>query len=96
MVQYIPLIAGIAVAGLLVLLTGRWFQRAAWRIGMIDRPKLRGVHADPVARSGGMTVVIALLGALLVQMLVAQALAEDMALISNDEQLDRYGIERIW
>lgn len=30
------------------------------------------------------------------RLLVAQALAEDMALISNDEHLDHYGIERIW
>lgn len=30
------------------------------------------------------------------RLLVAQALAEDMALISNGEHLDHYGIERIW
>jgi len=30
------------------------------------------------------------------RLLVAQAKAEDMALISNDEHLDHYGIDRIW
>jgi PIN domain nuclease of toxin-antitoxin system len=30
------------------------------------------------------------------RLLVAQALSEDMALISNDADLDHYGIERIW
>ncbi len=30
------------------------------------------------------------------RLLVAQALAEDMALISNDAHLDHYGVERIW
>ena len=30
------------------------------------------------------------------RLLVAQALAEDMALVSADESLDGYGVERIW
>ncbi len=30
------------------------------------------------------------------RLLVAQALCEEMALISNDAHLDHYGIERIW
>jgi hypothetical protein len=30
------------------------------------------------------------------RLLVAQALAEDMALLSADEALDGYGVERIW
>ena len=30
------------------------------------------------------------------RLLVAQALAEDMALVSADEALDGYGVERIW
>ncbi len=30
------------------------------------------------------------------RLLVAQALAEDMALVSSDESLDGYGVERIW
>ncbi len=30
------------------------------------------------------------------RLLVAQALAEDMALLSADESLDGYGVERIW
>ena len=30
------------------------------------------------------------------RLLVAQALSEDMALLSADEALDGYGVERIW
>ena len=53
----------------LVLAAGGYFRRAAWRIGMLDSPKLRGVHGDTVARSGGITIGAALLGALLVEKL---------------------------
>jgi PIN domain nuclease of toxin-antitoxin system len=30
------------------------------------------------------------------RMLVAQAQSEGLALVSNDTQLDRYGVSRIW
>ena len=30
------------------------------------------------------------------RVLVAQALAEGMALVSKDEELDRYGVKRLW
>lgn len=30
------------------------------------------------------------------RMLIAQALAEQMALVSKDEKLDRYGVKRLW
>jgi PIN domain nuclease of toxin-antitoxin system len=30
------------------------------------------------------------------RMLVAQAQAEDLAILSNDESFDRYGVRRIW
>ena len=30
------------------------------------------------------------------RMLVAQALAEGMALVSRDKELDRYGVKRVW
>ena len=30
------------------------------------------------------------------RMLAAQALAADMALVSNDEQLDQFGVRRLW
>lgn len=59
---------------LVVLAGGRWFRRTAWRLGLIDGPKLRGVHAEPVAKSGGMAIVTALVCAILAQMVVARAL----------------------
>jgi PIN domain nuclease of toxin-antitoxin system len=31
-----------------------------------------------------------------VRLLLAQALAEDMALVSKDRALDHYGVERVW
>lgn len=30
------------------------------------------------------------------RMLIAQALAEEMALVSKDKELDRYGVKRLW
>jgi len=74
LVQHLPLILGILAAGGVVLAAGGYFRRAAWRIGMLDSPKLRGVHGDTVARSGGITIGAALLGALLVEKLASQAL----------------------
>ncbi|MCA8947316.1 MAG: hypothetical protein KDB29_13870, partial [Planctomycetes bacterium] len=74
MQQYFPYAAAVVTAVLVVLAGGRWFRRTAWRLGLIDGPKLRGVHAEPVAKSGGMAVVTALVASLLVQMMVARAL----------------------
>ncbi len=68
----IPLAAGVVTAALVVLLGGPYLRRTAWRIGLIDRPKLRGVHAAPVARSGGLTIVVAVLSAVLVQGMLAE------------------------
>ncbi|CAG0994175.1 putative undecaprenyl-phosphate N-acetylglucosaminyl 1-phosphate transferase [Planctomycetaceae bacterium] len=74
-IETIPLLLGLLAAGGVVLLTGGYMRRAAWRIGMLDSPKLRGVHGDTVARSGGLTIAAGLLAALLVQMLASQALS---------------------
>lgn len=74
MKQYIPYAAGVATAVLVVLAGGRWFRRTAWRLGLIDGPKLRGVHAEPVAKSGGMAIVTALVASILAQMVVARAM----------------------
>jgi UDP-GlcNAc:undecaprenyl-phosphate GlcNAc-1-phosphate transferase len=73
MLPYVPLVLGVLAAAAIVLASGGWFVRAAWRIGMLDTPKLRGVHGDTVARSGGVTVACALLGALLVEKLASRA-----------------------
>lgn len=72
--QLIPHVAGVLAAVTVVLLAGRWFRRVAWRLGLVDGPKLRGVHAEPVAKSGGMTIVAALTAALLAQMMTARGL----------------------
>ncbi len=73
-----------AVAG---LVCGPWLRRIAWRVGMVDRPKVRGVHGDTVARSGGMTLVSALLIALLAQMLTAQAIGVTGGYLQNLEHV---------
>lgn len=72
--ETIPLLLGLLAAGGVVLGIGGYMRRAAWRIGMIDSPKLRGVHGDTVARSGGMTIGAGLLAALLAETLASQAL----------------------
>ncbi|CAG1771638.1 partial putative undecaprenyl-phosphate N-acetylglucosaminyl 1-phosphate transferase, partial [uncultured bacterium] len=72
--EHIPLLLGLLAAGGVVLGIGGYMRRAAWRIGMIDSPKLRGVHGDTVARSGGITIGAGLLAALLAETLASQAL----------------------
>jgi UDP-GlcNAc:undecaprenyl-phosphate GlcNAc-1-phosphate transferase len=72
--EHIPLILGLLAAGGVVLGIGGYMRRAAWRIGMLDSPKLRGVHGDTVARSGGMTIAAGILAALLAETLASQAL----------------------
>jgi len=74
MTQFLPWIAGIAVAATSVLVGGTYLRRQAWRIGLIDKPKLRGVHGEAVARSGGLAIAAALMLALLAQMGMARAL----------------------
>jgi UDP-GlcNAc:undecaprenyl-phosphate GlcNAc-1-phosphate transferase len=74
-IETIPLLLGLLAAGGVVLLTGGYMRRVAWRIGMLDSPKLRGVHGDTVARSGGLTIAAGLFAALLVQLLASQALS---------------------
>ncbi|MDH5641169.1 MAG: undecaprenyl/decaprenyl-phosphate alpha-N-acetylglucosaminyl 1-phosphate transferase [Nitrospira sp.] len=83
MIEFLPLGIGIVTAAVAVRYGGGWFRRAAWRIGMIDRPKLRGVHADTVARSGGMAIAAALLLSLLAQMISARALGLQDAYLSE-------------
>jgi UDP-GlcNAc:undecaprenyl-phosphate GlcNAc-1-phosphate transferase len=52
---------------------------------LIDRPKLRGVHGEPVARSGGLTIAAALLCAVSAQMIVARALGVESAWLQDSD-----------
>ncbi|MBE7491005.1 MAG: undecaprenyl/decaprenyl-phosphate alpha-N-acetylglucosaminyl 1-phosphate transferase [Planctomycetes bacterium] len=72
--ELIPWIAGIATAALCVLAGGGAMRRLAWRVGLVDRPKLRGVHGETVARSGGLAIAAGLMLALLAQMALARGL----------------------
>jgi UDP-GlcNAc:undecaprenyl-phosphate GlcNAc-1-phosphate transferase len=74
MLSYLPFLLGVAAAGATVFVAGGHVARLAWRLGLIDRPKLRGVHAEPVPRSGGLSIALALTVSLLVQMIAARAL----------------------
>ncbi|MCA8916863.1 MAG: undecaprenyl/decaprenyl-phosphate alpha-N-acetylglucosaminyl 1-phosphate transferase [Planctomycetes bacterium] len=87
MLQYLPYAAGVLAAVIVVLTGGRWFRRTAWRLGLIDGPKLRGVHAEPVAKSGGMAIVAALVVSLLVQMVSARALHLEDAYLNDINHL---------
>ncbi|MBZ0134777.1 MAG: undecaprenyl/decaprenyl-phosphate alpha-N-acetylglucosaminyl 1-phosphate transferase [Planctomycetes bacterium] len=87
MLEYVPYAAGISAAALVVFAGGRWFRRSAWRLGLIDGPKLRGVHAEPVAKSGGMTIAAALVASLLAQMIAARALGLDGAYLTDIDHL---------
>jgi UDP-GlcNAc:undecaprenyl-phosphate GlcNAc-1-phosphate transferase len=83
MLSYIPYAAGVIAAAAVVLAGGRWFRRTAWRVGLVDGPKLRGVHAEPVAKSGGMTIVAAMLTGLIAQMISARALGLQDAYLND-------------
>jgi UDP-GlcNAc:undecaprenyl-phosphate/decaprenyl-phosphate GlcNAc-1-phosphate transferase len=85
--QWIPIIAGGMAAAAIVLLAGGWCRRAAWHLGLVDQPKLRGVHARPVARSGGMLITAALLVALSVQFGVASLVGVPVASFMDDHLL---------
>ncbi len=87
MLDYLPYGVGVVSALLVVLAGGRWFRRTAWRLGLIDGPKLRGVHAEPVAKSGGMAIVTALVVSLLAQMVAARALGLDDAYLRDVNHL---------
>jgi UDP-GlcNAc:undecaprenyl-phosphate GlcNAc-1-phosphate transferase len=87
MQDYIPYIAGVVAAVFVVLAGGRWFRRTAWRLGLIDGPKLRGVHAEPVAKSGGMSIMVALVASVLVQMMTARAMGLEDAYLNDIEHL---------
>lgn len=84
MTEYLPWLVGIAVAALTVLLAGGGFRRLAWKLGLVDKPKLRGVHGDAVARSGGLTIACALLLALLAQRAIAPELGLEAHLVDAD------------
>lgn len=73
-IELLPWFAGITVAAAGVAVGGGYMRRLAWRIGLVDKPKLRGVHGEAVARSGGLAIAAALMLALLAQMAVAKAL----------------------
>lgn len=85
--QYLPYAAGILTAVVVVLGGGRWFRRTAWRLGLIDGPKLRGVHAEPVAKSGGMAILVALVASILVQMMTARALGMQTGYLHDVDHL---------
>jgi len=85
--QFLPYIAGVLTAVTVVLAGGRWFRRTAWRLGLIDGPKLRGVHAEPVAKSGGMAIMVALVASVLVQMMTARALGLHDSYLDDIEHL---------
>ncbi len=85
--EHVPLFVSMFAAAAGGLIAGPWLRRAAWRVGMLDQPKVRGVHGDTVARSGGMTIVAALLFALLAQMLTAQALDVGDGYLNNLEHV---------
>lgn len=87
MKELVPWFAGIATAALCVLAGGGAMRRLAWRIGLVDKPKLRGVHGDAVARSGGLAIGAALLAALLVQMGLARAMDLPEAWLSDIENV---------
>ena len=87
MLDYLPYAAGVITAVVVVLTGGRWFRRTAWRLGLIDGPKLRGVHAEPVAKSGGMAIVAALIASLLAQMVAARALGLESAYLNDVNHL---------
>src|SRR5688500_5063770 len=87
MQDYMPDIAGVVAAVFVVLAGGRWFRRTAWRLGLIDGPKLRGVHAEPVAKSGGMSIMVALVASVLVQMMTARAMGLEDAYLNDIEHL---------
>lgn len=83
MTELLPWFAGIAVAALGVLAGGGYMRRLAWRIGLVDKPKLRGVHGEAVARSGGLTIAASLMLALLAQMALARALDLPQAYLAD-------------
>ncbi|MCC6575339.1 MAG: undecaprenyl/decaprenyl-phosphate alpha-N-acetylglucosaminyl 1-phosphate transferase [Planctomycetes bacterium] len=85
--EHIPLFVSMIAAAAGGLICGPWLRRIAWRVGMLDRPKVRGVHGDTVARSGGMTIVASLMIGLLAQMLTAQALGVSEGYLSNLEHV---------
>ncbi|MCG3182088.1 MAG: Undecaprenyl-phosphate alpha-N-acetylglucosaminyl 1-phosphate transferase [Planctomycetes bacterium] len=87
MLDYVPYGVGVVSAALVVLAGGRWFRRTAWRLGLIDGPKLRGVHAEPVAKSGGMAIVVALAVSLLAQLVAARALGLEDAYLQDVNHL---------
>lgn len=87
MIEYLPYAAGISAAAACVLAGGRWFRRTAWRVGLIDGPRLRGVHAEPVAKSGGLTIVAALVVSLLAQMITARALGLEQGYLTDIDHL---------
>ena len=87
MQEYFPYAGGVIASAAVVLAGGRWFRRTAWRLGLIDGPKLRGVHAEPVAKSGGMAIMTALVVGALVQMMIARALGLSAEYLTDSNYL---------
>jgi UDP-GlcNAc:undecaprenyl-phosphate/decaprenyl-phosphate GlcNAc-1-phosphate transferase len=82
--SWLIVLAGGMAAAAVMLLAGRLCNRAAWYLGLVDHPKLRGVHARPVARSGGLLITLALLAALAVQLGLAWGTGTPVASIFDD------------
>ena len=72
--ELLPIFTASVAAVAVVLFAGPLFSRAAWRIGLIDRPKLRGVHSESVPRAGGIMIAAAFTVALLVQLATAKTI----------------------
>jgi UDP-GlcNAc:undecaprenyl-phosphate/decaprenyl-phosphate GlcNAc-1-phosphate transferase len=82
MSQTAVMLLGVLTAALVVLCIGRPVIRLSWRIGLLDQPRLRGVHAEAVARSGGLMILAGLLTGMAVIWLAAGEAPAHLALLA--------------
>ena len=85
------LVLAVSAAGLSVLVTPA-VRAVAVRVGAIDHPGPRRVHARPVPRLGGLAVLIAVLGALAVNHLVGGTAVSPLTSPGHDPVLLAAGV----
>lgn len=67
------------IAGLVAFLACPWVIKLAWRVGAIDKPGPRKVHAKPIPRFGGVTVFLGCLAGWALLLVYPDALSTEYA-----------------
>lgn len=67
------------LAGLVAFLTCPWVIKLAWRVGAVDKPGPRKIHAEPIPRLGGIAVFLGCIAGWVLLLIYPRALSTEYA-----------------